>query len=145
MREIVFRGKRINDGKWLEGNLLVWLDGETDIFVRDPGDSECQLKFSVYPDSVGQYTGLKDNKGKKIFEGDIVRFEDAEADFEGYHDNVFVNQGIVWLSPWDEVLFTNRQTVEMDDLYINEGAIDAEVVGNEFDNPELIGGAGCGL
>lgn len=144
MREILFRGKRIGDGEWVEGNLFVWVDGDTDIFVRDPGDSGCQLKFSVWPDSVSQYTGLKDKNGKKVFEGDIVRYEDAEADFEGYHDNVFANQGIVHISPWGGVLFTSRQTVEMDDLYVSETSIDAEVIGNIHDNPELLGGADNG-
>lgn len=144
MREILFRGKRIGSDEWIEGNLLVWPDGYTDIFRRDPDDFECQLKIGVWPDSVGQYTGLTDKNGKKIFEGDIVRYEDAEADSEGYHDNVFANQGIVHISPWGGVLFTNRQTVEMDGLYISVTSIDAEVIGNVYDNPELLGGVSNG-
>lgn len=83
-----------------------------------------------------QYTGLKDKNGKEIYEGDIVTFEDAECDAEGYHDNVFLNRGVVF---YDEISmcysFTNRQTIDMDDLYIPD---DVEVIGNIYDNPELL-------
>lgn len=94
----------------------------------------------VFRETVGRHTGLIDKNGKKIFEGDIVRYEDAEADFEGYHDNIFMNCGSVLLTPWNGIIFTNRQTVEMDDLYVSETSIDAEVIGNIHENPELIGG-----
>jgi len=83
-----------------------------------------------------QYTGLKDKNGKEIYEGDIVSFEDAECDAEGYNDNVFLNRGVV---SYDEVSmcysFSNRQTVEMEDLYI---PTDAEIIGNIYENPELL-------
>lgn len=87
---------------------------------------------------LNQYTGLKDKNGKEIYEGDIVSFEDAECDAEGYHDNVFLNRGVV---SYDEVSmcysFSNRQTVDMEDLYI---PTDAEIIGNIYENPDLLGG-----
>lgn len=92
----------------------------------------------VVPETVGRYTGLTDKNGKKIFEGDIVAYEDAEADYEGYHDNVFMNRGEVVLSAQNGIGFTNRQTVEMDDLFIDEIMIDCKVIGNIHDNPELL-------
>ena len=95
-------------------------------------------KIEVVPETVGQYTGLTDKNGTKIFEGDIVTYEDAEADYEGYHDNVFLNCGEVELSAWDGICFTNLQTVEMSDLYESETIVDCEVIGNVYDNPELM-------
>ena len=95
--------------------------------------------IEVIPDTICQYTGLTDKNGNKIWENDVVKYEDAEADFEGYHDNVFVNVGKTCITP-QGVFFTNRQTVDMDDLWLSECSVDAEVIGNIFDNPELLEG-----
>ena len=92
----------------------------------------------VIPDTVGQFTGLTDKNGVKIFEGDVVTYEDATCDCEGYHDDVFLNRGEVGYD--DESMayyFSDRQTVEMSDLI---GA-EIEVIGNIHDNPELLGGS----
>lgn len=134
MREILFRGKTIL-GKWIEGDLLQYL-GCGKVYIaqhyKGAGGQE------VIPETVGQYTGLTDKNGTKIFEGDIVTYEDAEADYIGYHDNVFLNCGEVEFSGWDGICFTNRQTVEMSDLYESEIIVDCKVIGNKIDNPELL-------
>lgn len=138
MREILFRGKPLGDlhGKFIYGSLDVL---DTDLCAIYPcfefKDDEMEL---VYINTVGQYTGLTDKNGKKIFEGDIVTYDDAEADYEGYHDNVFLNCGEVRISAWDGIYFTNRQTVEMSDLYESETMVDCEIIGNIYDNPELL-------
>lgn len=139
MREILFRGKRMDNGEWIEGRVFRLSEDQPPFIMMVNWHGE---SHEVASETVGQYTGLTDKNGKKIFEGDIVRYEDAEADFEGYHDNVFMNCGSVLLTPWNGIIFTNRQTVEMDDLYVGETSIDAEVIGNIHDNPELLGGAG---
>lgn len=71
MREILFKAKRISDGKWIEGSLIVYPDQTTGI-VYDIGDIEGMRKEVVRPETVCQYTGLTDRNGKKIFEGDIL-------------------------------------------------------------------------
>ena len=72
MREIKFRGKTLSDDhEWLYGNLNLNDDGKSAIMrIGDFWSLQ-----PVNPDTVGQFTGLKDSTGKEIYEGDIVRFE----------------------------------------------------------------------
>ena len=140
MREILFKAKRMDNGEWVEGSCVNVLNEHFYIFTGKLDISNGYLdfeKYSVNPDTICQYTGLTDKNGVKIWENDVVKYEDAEADFEGYHDNVFVNVGKTCITP-QGVFFTNRQTVDMDDLWLSECSVDAEVIGNIFDNPELL-------
>ena len=86
MREILFRAKRLTDQKWTYGD-----------FTEVVGDcprilsNENVTMYAVDTETVGQYTGLKDKNGKKIFEGDIVRLTDEHNEMEWTAVVVFGN------------------------------------------------------
>ena len=131
MREILFRGKRTDNGEWVEGYYYKAKYCRTDdelcdyITVPHPKEyNEPSSHYIVDPDTVGQYTGLKDKNGTKIFEGDIGRRRDD-----------------IFLIDWSEekaafVMIFNDYICEI--LYLEEMWDDAEVIGNIHDNPELL-------
>lgn len=136
MPENLFCGKNLLSGAWVQGNLVTSPNGEKAVIVTYSEDGEGCRYFEytpVEPKSIGVFTGLYDLNGNKIFTGDIVTFEDAEADCEGYHDNVFLNRGVVFFDPWSGICFSKRQVVDMDDLYESQTVVACEVVGKSFD------------
>ena len=132
MREILFRGKCCTTGEWVEGFLGIEVldDYVIQQFSFDEYfASECIDQYSVKLETVGQYTGLTDKNGKKIFEGDIL-----EGDLEDSLD-----PGAKWRSEiiWGKFGWNckdNKISLPMDEYDIREG----EVIGNIHDNPELL-------
>ena len=134
MREILFRGKRIDNGEWVEGNLFVSdTDGRTHILI---GTRIITIEWEVGPSTVGQFTGLTDKNGKRIFEGDIVRFAERRIGGE--------NVSIVEQVGFDEGGFcTNRYSLNnwlRNGIYGITKLEGIEVIGNIHDNPELLEG-----
>ena len=140
MREILFRGKRLDNGEWVEG----WYQPETTIkhwngsqetvgvtiaYKVEDGFLEDTL---VDPATVGQYTGLKGKNGKRIFEGDIVKTSDITHEgviqIPGESFEIAMRKGC-WVmvagEDWD-FLETNHECIE--------------VIGNIHDNPEMLKG-----
>ncbi len=123
MREILFRGKRIDNEVWAEGDLIHSPDGRVAISTDD-GLLEVQ---SV---TIDQYTGLNDRNDRKIFEGDILKLT------YDYEESFYV----VFWSAEDAMWKIRAMDVgSADDMSYWHWA-EWEVVGNTFDNPELVSG-----
>lgn len=137
MREILFRGKRCHDGRWVDGNLFLpdLPDAPTQILM---GTNAIRIAHDIIPSTVGQYTGLKDKNGKRIFEGDIIsiRFEnDCEPGFkpQAWYENASVFFSVS-RHEWC-VLFTDGTVYNIGEY---DDCDDVTVVGNIYDNPELL-------
>ena len=134
MREILFRGKRMNDGEWVEGYLVKAVGGECMILpvtTEHCGGAEFSEGYHCDPTTVGQYTGLKDKNGKRIFEGDICRnTRTGEIVSVKWHGTM---AGYVWNKRRaDGFLFDFGELFRACDKY--------EVIGNIHDNSELLKG-----
>lgn len=116
MREILFRGKRIDNGEWISGFL---------VDAKHIGD--WVLAEPIHPETVGQYTELTDKNGTKIFEGDILKADWSTIDGEDMSGTFVADLG------------DYMGTFEL--AYANE----LEIIGNIHDNPELIGGGEDGI
>ena len=130
-REILFRGKRTYNGKWVEGSLVVTSQCNAYIIstVEDKRKATVlvnQCSLNVDPETVGQYTGLTDKNGRKIFEGDIVRYGDTihKVVFEQRNDTAYF--GLVY-SEVETMPFGHYQDLTQ-----------IEVIGNIHDNPEIL-------
>lgn len=129
-REILFRGKCFNTGEWVEGFLGIEVPDEFVIqqFSFDEYfKSECIDQYAVKPETVGQYTGLTDKNGTKIFEGDIVRLQNLKLLYEIYWDK-------------KEARYKARNGGCVSPLCNDYNVFVEEAVGNVFDNPELLEG-----
>ena len=141
MREILFRGKRLQGGNWVEGYFFksdinkreresgkatIIFTPDCDTFIMVP---ECHNSFMVVSDTVGQYTGLKDKNGKRIFEGDIAKVlqgKDKDIAYVGFENGAFM------LYPKTGNIYERT----LWSYWYNDW--DVEVIGNITDNPELL-------
>ena len=122
MREILFRGKRTDNGEWVEGDVLQTRYHSGHIEYQIMPQTPVSSAYPVLPETVGQYTGLTDKNRKKIFEGDIIEF----------HEEI----GKIKYSDYDaafDIIFDTWNT----NFSVTDGRR-IEVIGNIHDNPELM-------
>ena len=137
MREILFRGKRVDGGEWCYGVPLVegW-SKKTYIASYEYSSLTFIQQIEIIPETVGQFTGLTDKNGKRIFEGDIIRIkgneynEDwKEVDYNGMV--IFKDGGFCAIDGTPDDYSVRRYGLV-------RGVFDIEVIGNIHDNPELL-------
>ena len=133
MREILFRGKTADGDEWVSG---FYAEYSTAPFIGTPNPQGTMLWFEVDPDTVGQYTGLTDKNGKRIFEGDIVHIlgNQSVEDWKNVDYTAliaFLDGGFCALDGTIEEHGFRRYALARLDF-------DMEVIGNIHDNPELL-------
>lgn len=137
MREILFRGKRIDNGEWIYGfyfydsfyNKAYITAGRYCMGARERKPNQRIINaFEVDQKTVGQYTGLTDKNGTKIFEGDIVKYGDTVHNVVFEQRNGTAYFGLVY-STLETLSFGYYQDLKQ-----------IEVIGNIYDNPELMKG-----
>lgn len=147
-REILFRGKRLDNGEWVCGDLLQSKYSSGDYKTSIMEQTPVALNFPVYPETVGQYTGLKDKNGEKIFEGDVVNMHQFLFDGSEYETEItgVIKQGDYgWTLSQiknkevnDHMGYENGEgeTYLIDFYGLHEESF--EIIGNIYDNPELL-------
>lgn len=132
MREILFRGKRTDNGEWVEGNYLHDPDLEAyqilgfRYYSSAEGLQREEFCSNVVPKTVGQCVGVEDENGEQIYEGDIVWY----ANDEEYGKVEWDKDTASYVVQFSTFVF------DFDSLY----GYELEIVGNIYDNPELLGG-----
>lgn len=128
-REILSRGKRLDNGKWVYGWYCKYPFGawplKVCIIPAEQAEKGCFEHVEVDPSTVGQYTGLTDKNGVKIFEGDILKHGRT------LHEAVFENRNGHAYFGWR---VTADETWDFDSSFLRQ----LEVIGNIHDNPELL-------
>lgn len=135
MRDIIFRGKRLDNGEWEYGDLLQYDDGSVCIGVHsknytDDGFNSGQYRriALVDEDTVGQYTGMKDKNGKKIFERDIMSLVTEFGDTI-IREIRFIDGAFCVIGEQEDDLHGLSWAVEMCDGIVGD---------NIHDNPDLL-------
>lgn len=138
MREIEFRGKREDNGEWVHGYLVQAWDGTCYIITEyGPNVTSCSdcganymLDHEVIPETVGQYTGLNDKNGQKIYEGDIVFVTDSEG------NSGMCDTGVGEVESFEGLWYICGNV--QNGLYDISKNFVIEVIGNIYDNQELL-------
>ncbi len=139
MRPIKFRGKRVDTDEWTFGSLVECHNGRMGIVSMTKYCEENGIEAlidEVLPETVGQYTGLKDKNGKEIWEGDIVKAPLLDPIFGDVLSDAFDNVEIAFNNgSFVVAYYKGRHNIYLQDLHSM-----VEVIGNIHDNPELLEG-----
>lgn len=155
MREILFRGQRADNGEWDYGYYFFQRESTTDkkthFIVRNTGFGFAWRKVDF--ETVGQFTGLTDKNGKKIFEGDIVKYSDEEGyypeEYTEFIGEIVFEKGAFGIGCREDLPIeldywcANDNFVSLWEIYWNLNCCEyelpmLEIIGNIHDNPELL-------
>lgn len=151
--ENLYKAKRLDNGEWVEGNLLLSEDAEKDfraIIVpvrgsnmftdRDDKDLGIEVWYQVDPDTICRYTGREDRNGRKVWENDILKIAEV-VDCAGRFFNPPVAFPNMVFVRWDycawiwEMIGPVKRYFSFPDAWCH---YESEVIGNTMDNPELL-------
>lgn len=133
----LYRAKRIDNGEWVEGFYCKWLKGER-VVTYSEKETDCIItwmsnggmsRYEIYPSTICQCTGLKDKNGKLIWENNICHYYNSE---DGDGIGIIKNGYVLWKKGTISVKH------KMTPLFYLQCHDEWEVIGNIFDNPELL-------
>ena len=123
MRKILFKGKRVDNGEWVQGSPRDDIRGAISAIDFYDGFTDCET-VEVIPETVGQFTGLTDKNGSDIFEGDIVTIPGEDEPYE-----------ISWEVDTARFIATSEEgTYNFDNVW----GYQLEVIGNIHDNTDVL-------
>lgn len=127
MREIKFRGKNTDTKEWVYGDL--YSTSEIPMIVVNGIASEYENFVVVIPETVGQYTGLEDDDGNEIYEGDLIKHRNPKPFKDAIYEVIFLNGG-----------FAIKNDDYIGDLneYLKNGRSHKTIIGNKYQNPDLL-------
>lgn len=139
-KETLFRGKRVDNGKWIEG-CLTWTLDRFQYFVREQVDG---IDYEVVPETTGQFTGLIDKNGRRIFEGDIIsgflsknygRY--GQQKFIPFNGEIKYSFGQFYIKTGTTKEGVDRCVCFSQLWPLSPNSVEIEIIGNIHDNPSL--------
>lgn len=151
MREIKFRGKRVDNGEWVYGYYFPDMLKKTHdstvtwAFIKEYDyENAKSITQEVHKETVGQYTGLKDKNGKEIYEGDILKCKSTKSTGDGYfnHDitTFYRNSVVEWWQSFSNIGYRLRSK-DGSTMMIKPSSLskmEVEVIGNIFQDGDLL-------
>ncbi len=140
----LFRGKRKDNGEWVYGGIFYQKSDEVKekaVYIIRGSLNDVGCAYEVIPETIGQCTGLRDKNGKLIFEGDVVKLTDTNNNIEWKAYVVFGNPYGEFNWGWNLMYIGEKTKVDTDILLwteMEETGAYCEVIGNVYDNPELL-------
>ena len=133
-REVIFRGKRLDNGQWLYGDLM--FDNHQGCYIYPNDCTGLYTENEVDSHTVGQFTGLRDKRGRKIYEGDVVEVYDFTSVYASKYRGIVKMCCGSWCVEYEDSIL---DMVAHPRLFFDDFADrKTEVIGNIYDNPELL-------
>lgn len=141
MREILFRGKRLDTGQWVYGYIRHYENNQHTTEKWTLYEPALSLEHEIDPNTVGQYTGVVDRLGKQVFEDDIIGYTDTDTGKTKIFGVVkWYHEGNFYINTDTYCNYTSDNDCANIGYMMNRATTKLSVIGNIHDNPEMLEG-----